>query len=100
MEDNQDVKDHTSLIDNREMNSFYRFSHHNPDRNYRYLDYSSDDKDKYHWHYGDLICKVTGMVGALRTKMTQFVLDNCIDKACELPTTESAVSSYIPLKPK
>lgn len=93
-EDNQDVKDHTSLISNRKMNSFYRFSHRNSGRNNRYLDYNGDDKEKYHWHYGDLICKVTGMVGSLRTKMTQFVLDNCIDKTCTLPQTEEEVFAY------
>lgn len=93
-EDNQDVKDHTSLISNRNMNSFYRFSHNNPNRNDRYLNYNSDDKERYHWHNGDLICKVTGMAGHLRTKMTQLVLDNCIDKECTLPQTEKEVLAY------
>lgn len=92
-EDNLDVKDHTSLISNRVMNSFYRFSHTNTDRNDRYLQYD-DDVKKFHWHPGDFICKVTGMQGRLRTPMTQFVLDKCIDEDCEVPKTEQGVLGY------
>ncbi len=90
---NSDVKQHTSLIPNREMNSFYRFSHDDQKRNMR-LDYYQDDKETFHWHVGDFICKITGMEGRLRTPMTQFVLNECIDKSCILPYDSEDVTAY------
>lgn len=87
------VNDHTSLIPNRKMNSFYRFSHYDQKRDMN-LNYDGDNKPKFHWAPGDFICKVTGMEGRLRTPMTRFILDKCIDEPCVHPQNEEDVISY------
>ena len=88
-----DVSAKTALIDNRNMNSFYRFSHFDTGRRLN-LDYLNDDEEKSYWKPFDFICKVTGMEGRLRNPMTRFILDQCIDKECTPLKTETEVLSY------
>ncbi len=57
-EKEQSVKRHTAVISNKNMNSFYRYSHHDPYRNMN-LNYNDPEHSK--WAPADFICKVTGM---------------------------------------
>lgn len=76
-----DVKSHVVVIPNKEMNSFYRYSHEDKYRNMK-LNYDSDPESS-KWSPGDFICKVTGMDRDRRLAIVKHVVENCIQKECE-----------------
>lgn len=80
-EKDAEVKAHTALIPNKEMNSFYRYTHYDRYRKMQ-LNYGGDPESS-KWTSGDFICKVTGMDRDRRLKIIQHVASNCIDKVCQ-----------------
>lgn len=80
-ERNPEVRSHTVIIPNKEMNAFYRYSHYDPYRN-MYQNYDLDPENS-KWTPGDFICKVTGMDRDRRLGIIQHVANNCIDQNCD-----------------
>lgn len=79
-EKSAEVRSHTALIPNKEMNSFYRYSHFDPYRNIEQT-YDGDPLSS-KWQPGDFICKVTGMDRDRRLAIIKHVAQNCIDRFC------------------
>lgn len=76
-----DVQAHTTIIPNKEMNAFYRYSHYDP---YRRMAQTYDrDPEASKWTSGDFVCKVTGMDRDRRLKIIQYVAEHCIDQNCD-----------------
>lgn len=77
-----EVRSHTNVIPNKEMNAFYRYSHFDPYR--RMIQDYDEDPENSKWTPGDFICKVTGMDRDRRFKIIKHVKENCVDQDCEL----------------
>ncbi len=75
------VQAHTSVITNKIMNSFYRYSHFDWYRK-MFQDYDGDLESS-KWSTGDFVCKVTGMDRDRRLSIIQYVAKNCVDRLCE-----------------
>ncbi|MBA2727436.1 MAG: hypothetical protein H0U49_04605 [Parachlamydiaceae bacterium] len=75
------VQAHTSVIPNKIMNSFYRYSHFDWYRK-MFQDYDGDLESS-KWSTGDFVCKVTGMDRDRRLSIIQYVAKNCVDRLCE-----------------
>lgn len=69
------------VIPNKEMNSFYRYSHYDKYRKMQ-LNYDTDPEAS-KWSPGDFICKVTGMDKDRRLAIVKHVVANCIETPCE-----------------
>jgi hypothetical protein len=80
-ERDKEVRSHTVVIPNKEMNAFYRYSHYDKYRE-MYQNYD-DDKEDSKWAPDDFICKVTGMDRERRCQIIEHVARNCIDKICD-----------------